>query len=148
EFLGARKLANLRKLIDMARQFDQSGLFTLADFVVQVRDAVSDEAHEPLAATHPESSNIIKLMSIHQSKGLEFPVVVVADMDRQGRDQSSGAAFDADLGPVVALQERFGIKRDFPAVRMLRHAERTEDLAETRRLFYVAATRAADLLIL
>jgi ATP-dependent helicase/nuclease subunit A len=148
EFLGARKLANLRKLVDMARQFDQSGLFTLADFVDRLRDAVGEEAHEPLAATHPESSNIIRLMSIHQSKGLEFPVVVVADMDRQGRDQLSGAHFDVELGPVVGLPEKFGIKRDHPAVRMLRQSERDQDVAESRRLFYVAATRAADLLIL
>jgi len=41
EFLGARKLANLRKLLDMARQFDESGLFTLADFVDRLREAVA-----------------------------------------------------------------------------------------------------------
>ena len=95
EFLGVRKLANLRKLIDMARQFDQSGLFTLADFVDRLRDAVADETHEPLAATHPESSDVIRLMSIHQSKGLEFPVVVVADMDRPMNSQLPPAHFDA-----------------------------------------------------
>lgn len=148
EFLGARKLANLYKLIDMARQFDQSGLFTLADFVARLRDALADEIHEPLAATHPESSDIIRLMSIHQSKGLEFPVVVVADMDRKVRNQSSSVHFDQDLGPVVSLSAKFGVERDFPARRMLSLTEREQDLAESRRLLYVATTRAADLLIL
>src|SRR5262249_55056042 len=94
EFLGVRKLANLRKLIDMARQFDQSGLFTLGDFVDQLRDSVAAETHEALAATHPESSDVIRLMSIHQSKGLEFPVVVLADMDRPSNSQLPPARFD------------------------------------------------------
>jgi ATP-dependent helicase/nuclease subunit A len=148
EFLGARKLANLRKLLDMARQFDQSGLFTLADFVDRLREAVAEETHESLAATHPESSDVIRLMSIHQSKGLEFPVVVIADMDRRGRDQAPLARFDPDLGPLVALPEKFGERRDHLGMRIFRLGEREEDLAESRRLFYVAATRAADLLIL
>ncbi len=148
EFLGVRKLANLRKLIDLARQFDQSGLFTLADFVDRLKDAVADETHEPLAATHPESSDVIRLMSIHQSKGLEFPVVIVADSDRAGRSQPPLAHFDHELGPLVSLPEKFGEKRDHPGMRMFRQSEKEEDLAESRRLFYVAATRAADLLIL
>ncbi|MBS0265163.1 MAG: UvrD-helicase domain-containing protein [Planctomycetes bacterium] len=148
EFMGERKLANLRKLVDMARQFDQSGLFTLADFVERLRDAVAEETHEPLAATHPESADILRLMTIHQSKGLEFPVVFVADMDRQGRNQMSDANFDPQLGPVVRLPSKFGSSREYPAPRMLQHSETAQDLAETRRVLYVAATRAADLLIL
>jgi len=148
EFLGARKLANLKKLIDMARQFDQSGLFTLADFVDRLGEAVADETHEPLAATHPESSDVIRLMSIHQAKGLEFPVVILADMDRPLNSQLPPARFDSDLGPLVSLPEKFGQKRGHPALVMHRLSEKAEDLAETQRLFYVAATRAADLLIL
>ncbi len=148
EFLGARKLANLRKLVDMARQFDQSGLFTLADFSARLREAVAEETYEPLAATHPESSDVIRLMSIHQAKGLEFPIVFVADMDRPLNSQTPPAHFDAELGPLVSLPEKFGERRDHPAMRMFRIQERKEDLAETLRLFYVAATRAADLLIL
>lgn len=148
EFLGVRKLANLRKLIDMARQFDQSGLFTLADFVDRLREAVSEETHEALAATHPESADVIRLMSIHQSKGLEFPIVIVADMDRKGRDQPPAAHFDAQLGPLLTLPEKFGERRDHLGIRMFRLDERDEALAESLRLFYVAATRAADLLIL
>jgi ATP-dependent helicase/nuclease subunit A len=148
EFLGARKLANLRKLLDMARQFDQSGLFTLADFVDRLREAVAEETHESLAVMHPESSDIIRLMSIHQSKGLEFPVVVIADMDRPARNQAPIARFDAELGPLVGLPEKFGERREHLGMRILRLGEREEDLAESQRLFYVAATRAADLLVL
>src|SRR5262245_19867186 len=148
EFLGVRKLANLRKLIEMARQFDQSGLFTLGDFVDQLRESIAHETHEALAATHPESSDVIRLMSIHQSKGLEFPIVVLADMDRPSNSQLPPARFDSELGPLVSLPEKFGEQRGHPALVMHRLSEKEEDLAETQRLFYVAATRAADMLIL
>lgn len=148
EFLGARKLANLRKLIDLARQFDRTGLFTLADFVDRLQESVGEETKEALAATHPESSDVIRLMSIHQSKGLEFPVVVVADMDRRGNEQPPPARFDPDLGPLVSLPEKFGVKRENLGQRLLRMREQGENLAETLRLLYVATTRAADHLIL
>lgn len=148
EFLGERKLANLRKLIDLARQFDQSGLFTLAEFVDQLQDAVGEETKEAMAALHPESSDVIRLMSIHQSKGLEFPIVVIADMDRQGNDRAPLARFDGELGPLVRLPDKFGKARDNLGLWLYQLRERAESLAETQRLLYVATTRAADWLIL
>lgn len=148
EYLGQRQLANLRKLIDLARQFDQTGLFTLADFVERMQESVGEEVKEVLAATHPESSNVIRLMSIHQSKGLEFPLVVVADMNRKGNDQSPSAEFDSELGPLVSLSEKYGETRENLGLRLLRMKSREENLAEQLRLFYVATTRAADHLIL
>ena len=85
EFLGERKLANLHKLIEQARDFDATGIFTFADFIVQLSQFVARQPDEPLAATQPESINAVRLMSIHQSKGLEFPVVFVVDLDRPRR---------------------------------------------------------------
>jgi ATP-dependent helicase/nuclease subunit A len=148
EFLGSRKLANLSKLIDMARQFDRSGLFTLSDFVDRLREAVLEEAQEAPAALHPESSDVLRLMSIHQSKGLEFPVVIVADMDRKGNDRGSDAQLDPEFGPLLSLGEKFAVRRENLGLRMLQRREQSESLAETLRLLYVATTRAADLLIL
>ena len=101
EFLGERKLANLHKLIEQARQFDAAGIFTLADFITQLAQFVARQPDEPLAATQPESINAVRLMSIHQSKGLEFPVVVVVDA-RSAAARSDGAvAFTPQLGPMV-----------------------------------------------
>src|SRR6202044_3072732 len=80
EFLGDRKLANLWKLQDLARTFDRSGNFGLADFVQRLGELVRDQPREEQAATLPEKADVVKLMSIHQAKGLEFPVVVVPDL--------------------------------------------------------------------
>lgn len=80
EFLGQRKLANLYKLLDQARNFDQSGLFTLSDFITQLSEFVARQPEEPLAATQSETMNVVRLMTIHQAKGLEFPLVIVPDL--------------------------------------------------------------------
>ncbi len=142
EFLGERKLANLHKLIEQARSFDRSGIFTLADFITQLSEFVAQQPKEALAATHPESIGAVRLMTIHQSKGLEFPVVVVPDVSRQRQRPTDSVAFTPELGPMVHL-------RDVPSgLDLYRLAEDDEDLAELVCLFYVATTRAADHLIL
>ncbi len=142
EFLGERKLANLHKLIDQARSFDRSGIFTLADFITQLSQFVARQPDEALAATHGESTDVVRLMTIHQSKGLEFPVVVVPDVDRPRRVATGVAAFTGRLGPMV----RYPDATSGFDLHML--AESDEERAELSRLLYVATTRAADYLIL
>ena len=141
EFLGERKLANLRKLVDQARSFDRSGIFSLADFITQLSEFVARQPDEPLAATHPESSDVVRLMTIHQSKGLEFPVVVLPDLDRPTRASSASVAFTPRLGPMVKTADASGF-------RLHAAVEKAEEQAELVRLLYVATTRAADYLIL
>ena len=142
EFLGERKLANLHKLIEQARSFDRAGIFSLSDFITQLSEFVARQPDEPLAATHPESTDVVKLMSIHQSKGLEFPVVIVPDVGRPRRMMGPAVAFTPQLGPMF---------KDADATTgydLWMMAENEEELAELNRLLYVAATRAADYLIL
>ena len=142
EFLGERKLANLHKLIEQARSFDASGIFTLSDFMTQLSQFVARQPDEPLAPTQPESLNAVRLMTIHQSKGLEFPVVVVPDIDRRRRVASPSVAFTPELGPMVRMADVVSGYDLFVRV------ESDEELAELTRLLYVATTRAADYLIL
>ena len=101
EFLGDRKRANARKLVRMARRFDEQGGFTLADFVERLRADLRAATKETQAATTDEQGEIIRLMSIHQAKGLEFPIVVVPDLDRKRPGELKRVAFDPDLGPLV-----------------------------------------------
>lgn len=145
EFLGERKLANLYKLIDVARRMDAGGMFTLNDFVVQLTEFIAKQPAEPLASTLPESTDVIRLMTIHQSKGLEFPIVIIPDMERAKRSDSDPAAFHPELGPLVKAPT--GSKAS-TGLDLHRQIEGLEDEAETMRLLYVATTRAADYLIL
>ena len=148
EHLGPRKVANLRKLIEMASEFDRGELFTLKDFVERLHTSVLEETDEEFATTLPETGHVIRLMSIHQSKGLEFPVVIVADIDRKGAPRGSSAVLHPDFGALVKLPEMFGESHDHIGLKMYGLLEQEADAEETIRLFYVACTRAADYLIL
>jgi len=148
EYLGSRKVANLRKLIDMAQEFDRAELFTLKDFVERLRTSVLEESDEEFATTLPETGEVIRLMSIHQSKGLEFPVVIVADIDRKKPPRGKPAVLHPEFGALVKLPDAFGQSHENLGLKMFNLMEREADAEETVRLFYVACTRAADYLIL
>ncbi len=148
EFMGERKLANLRKLIEQARTFDRAGMFSLADFIEQLSNFVARQPKEPLAATHPEATDVVRLMSIHMAKGLEFPVVVVPDLARRLPPDRSRADFTAELGPMVKMQDEETGRRIVGGYELHAEVANQQDELETRRLLYVAATRAADYLLL
>ena len=85
EFLGERKLANLHKLIEHARTADQNGN-DLNEFITQLTEFIAEPPKEPLASDNvAEAADVIRLMTIHHAKGLEFPFVVVPDLDRPPR---------------------------------------------------------------
>jgi ATP-dependent helicase/nuclease subunit A len=150
EFLGDRKLANLWKLMEMARAFDRSGLFGLAEFIRRLGDLVRNQPREEQAATQPENADVVRLMSIHQAKGLEFPVVIVPDVAAERRDsQFAVAEWDPRLGCVV----RAPGDQDPPPFsdfgwELWKAQEQIEDWHEDLRTLYVACTRARDYLIL
>ncbi|GAB4151420.1 MAG: hypothetical protein Tsb009_26810 [Planctomycetaceae bacterium] len=148
EFLGRRKLANLDKLVEMARQFDASGLTTLGEFIQKIRESVVEESEEELAATHPETSNVVRLMTVHQSKGLEFPIVIVADMDWMRHGGAQQALVHPQLGTLLPMPTRRGETPKNLALVMHGIEEREAEEQETIRVLYVATTRAADRLIL
>jgi ATP-dependent helicase/nuclease subunit A len=148
EFLGSRKVANLRKLIEQAATFDQGEAFTLKDYVDRLNTSVLEETEEEFATTQPESGDVIRLMSVHQSKGLEFPVVFVADINRKPRGSTQTAYLHPEWGALLSIPREFGVERDNLALRMLKLQEQSADEEESLRLFYVATTRAADHLVL
>ena len=146
---GAERAANVRKLVETVRQYDpyqRQGLFRFLRFI----DAL-EEADQDLEPAPARVQNAVRLMSIHQSKGLEFPVVVVACL---------GAMFNfGDLHQDVLLDEEFGLCAKVVAFRggprhpsfahwLGAQRQRRQLLGEELRLLYVAATRARDRLLL
>ncbi|QGJ72273.1 Hypothetical protein PBC10988_39910 [Planctomycetales bacterium 10988] len=148
EFMGERKLANLQKLIDLARTFDRSGFLSIDDYIYQLTQFVSKQPKESPAATQPEASQVIRIMSIHQSKGLEFPCVVLPDLARREQPEHSAASFHPQLGPLTDPPTKDSRKVLLNGKRLYQNLEKVEAAAEHFRLFYVAATRAADYLLL
>lgn len=148
EFLGERKLANLNKLLEQARAADAAGVLDLAGFIAQLAEFVAREPKEALAATLSESADVIRLMTIHHAKGLEFPLVIVPDIDRKADARTPAAALDEALGPVLRLPADDDDSQVVTGHTLYRAQERRADAEERKRLFYVATTRAADYLIL
>jgi len=146
---GDQRHANVQRLLGLARQFDRfqrQGLFRFLCLIDAQRRASADPQ---VQATVAESS--VRLMSIHQSKGLEFPVVVVADL---------GKRFNlSDLSAEIILDEEYGLcpqinpprtGKRYPSLPywLARRRQHRELLGEEMRLLYVAMTRARDTLLL
>ncbi len=143
EFLGERKWANVQKLIEQARTLDRTRPGDLHGFVTQLSEFVVRTPKEPLAATSAEG-DVIRIMTIHYAKGLEFPVVVVPDLDRKNHSGAHRPVFDMQLGPLVPSTDKEAIV----GWDLHQFVEREHDREERKRLFYVACTRAADYLLL
>jgi ATP-dependent helicase/nuclease subunit A len=162
EFLGERKRANARKLVRLARRFDAQGSFTLSDFVARLRADYRKPPREEQAATADEASEAIRLMTIHQAKGLEFPIVVIPDLNRDAPQARARFVFHRRLGPIFRPERgadflQDGDSEDSPAAeasgrilgwQLYKDFERRDDRDEAFRLFYVAVTRAQNHLIL
>jgi len=154
EFLGSRKLANVRKLVRTAREFDRRGGFGLADYVGRLRAFADDPPREEQAATTEEDSPSIRIMTVHQAKGLEFPIVILPDLNKSVGRARSPLGFDAELG--LVLRPRTDASKEpndeggegCLGWRTYQAVEDREEREESLRLFYVAATRARDHLVL
>lgn len=149
EFMGERKLANVYKLVEQARAAVASGVGSLDEFVTQLDEFTTSTPREALATTSPGKSNVVRLMTVHMSKGLEFPIVAVADLNRQPPGDRGSVAYTDELGPLVKPASEVDEDRCAKSgLKLFKHAEKPADDAESDRLFYVACTRAADYLLL
>ena len=146
---GRRRYANLRKLARLARSYEELRGPDVQGFVRFVAEQDAVGASELEAVAEEEGTDVIRLLTIHSAKGLEFKVVVVADA---GRDRARPDADeilclpDGRLGFRVADPET-GKRLTTPEYETVKAAEQDAEEAERRRLYYVAMTRAIDRLI-
>ena len=151
EFLGDRKRANVRKLVHLARRFDDRGGLGLADFVARLRADLKNPPREEQATTTDEHGQAVRLMTIHQAKGLEFPIVVLPDLERRSPPESKTITWHPGLGLLVRAgsddEEDDDRSRSLGIALLKADRKRAED-EESLRILYVGATRARDFLIL
>ena len=147
-----QRLANVRKLMALARDWEQAHGSDLRGFVDQLRAQAQapEGTAESEAPVESEAMDAVRMMTIHRSKGLEFPVVCVADLGRQVQSRSAPIVVVGRDGSSLGLrlkqpgQGRAVSALDYDA---LRAQARERELEEERRLFYVAMTRARERLI-
>lgn len=147
-FDGAQRLANVERLFTLAARFEASGTHLIRDFVRYVEEFEAIGSRESEGQID-EAADAVRLMTIHQAKGLEFPVVVLPDLNRLNRTPSdSWFALDRHHGLTLKVPDGRG--RSVTGMNYDRFEQRQQwrEQFESMRLLYVAATRAKDRLLL
>jgi ATP-dependent helicase/nuclease subunit A len=145
QFMGKQKVANVEKLVAVAAKQAERGS-TLYDFLAYINDILQENVKEGEAQIESETGDTVKLLTIHKSKGLEYPVVILPDLQRKFIAGNSKILFDKDNGLGLATSHSdCGENKVFST---MKDKQQQLERLELKRLLYVAQTRAKDYLIL
>jgi ATP-dependent helicase/nuclease subunit A len=146
---GIQEAANIDKLISIARNFNAKGFRNLYDFISNLKESISGIEDEAQAAISNQS-NSVQMMTIHQAKGLEFPIVFLFKTSDQGQSGSVKAGqiqVNKKFGLLAKIPLHQNFTEDFiaaPIVTQHNFIEEKKNNAELKRLLYVALTRAKN----
>ena len=140
---GAQCVANLLKALELARQLEGLGLRSVRAFVRRLHETVLGGVEEEPSPASEETDNVVRILTMHKAKGLEFPVVVLADLAGRSSDTGAKLLFSRDGGRELRFA---GMRTAGFDEADEEHGKREE--AEEIRLLYVAATRAKERLVI
>lgn len=145
-----RGYANLQKLLIVVEDLEREGAVGPAEVAAILEDLRQSGAREPEANVSSEEEDAVSVLTVHGAKGLEWPLVVVADMGRHARPESEPVLWCERSGVLVDLRDPDRPDAAITSGSMLRRIEENRARAreENKRLLYVAMTRAQDHLIL
>ncbi|WP_051662987.1 UvrD-helicase domain-containing protein [Alicyclobacillus macrosporangiidus] len=145
---GPGRRANVEALLGKARAYDRRYPDGVFGFIRRAKEALERDVDEGEARTLGESEDVVRVMTIHQSKGLEYPVVFVADLGKQFRvDTRLPLHRTLGVGPAIVDVDTEQRWPTLPSI-AIQELELTQTLAEEARVLYVAMTRARERLIL
>jgi ATP-dependent helicase/nuclease subunit A len=147
-FDGHQRVANLRKLVELARGFEERGPHFLRDFITFIAQFAEMETRESEAQIESGADDAVQIMTVHKAKGLEFPVVIIPDLARKLRSSVPNPAFDRGLGIGMKVPDQRGFLHDTKLRQRVEQQIQWREFFENQRLLFVAATRAKDYLIL
>src|SRR6266849_4291846 len=145
-FDGAHRIANVEKLFRLAEQFEKTGANLIRDFVnyVEEFEAVGGRESE---GQMDKSADVVRLMTIHQAKGLEFKVVIIPDLHREPIRRDAPFILDRRKGLSLRIPDGRGQMVRGALLDELQKRAGWREKFESMRVLYVAATRAEDRLI-
>ncbi len=148
---GALRQANLKMLFERAKEYEKTsfkGIFNFIRFIEKIKIGSSDLSSAKIIG---ENENVVRIMSIHKSKGLEFPIVFLANTSKKmnTEDQKEMMVLNQKLGlgPEYINYDK-GIRYTTSAKQAIKVASQIESVAEEMRVLYVALTRAKEKLII
>ncbi len=146
QYLGGQKAWNVRKAADLAENFARTQPARLPAFVHYLEKLVGQEVREGDAAV--QSRGAVTLMTVHKAKGLEFPIVVLADSGRELDETRMGLlAVHRDIGLAARVTGDDGESAKPAVYTAIRNARNEKEMAEHARVLYVGMTRARDWLL-
>ncbi len=148
---GEQILSNIEKLLEIVRTREEKGRYRLSDLVKDLTDSVDHEEQEGEATILDSDMNAVTIMTIHAAKGLEYPIVIVPEMGSAPHTHSEPVLTDKEgtlIGVRIPDPESDFSTRETPVYTLLKRQQKEKNLAEKRRLFYVALTRSSDHLIM
>ncbi|MDA1195992.1 MAG: UvrD-helicase domain-containing protein [Planctomycetota bacterium] len=146
---GDRAAANLRKAVELARQLDAGGRRGLDDLLVHLTTMQDRAQAETEAPVGGEADDVVRLTTVHSAKGLEYPVVFVADCGRAAPNQAPAILHDGGRAVAPLLVHPLeGTSHKAGAYRALEAREKAAEAEEALRVLYVAMTRAEERLYL
>jgi len=146
-FDGDQRLANVQKLFRLAERFEHAGAHLIRDLVRYVEEFEAIGSREGEGQID-DSANAVRLMSIHQAKGLEFPVVIIPNLHHRSlKPQEHWFALDRHKGLTIKIPDGRGKQVAGYTLETFRERNRWREHFESMRVLYVAATRAEDRLI-
>ena len=148
---GGKRRANVEMLLTRASDFEKTSYFGLFHFIRYMEQLEKYDVDYGEAELLDENANVVRIMSIHKSKGLEFPITFVAGLGKRFNMQETNQSLilDMDLGLATDyVNPRKRLKNKTLRRNVLMRKLREDSLAEELRVLYVALTRAREKLIL
>jgi len=145
---GPRRMANVRKLMRMAREYEADEGRDLRGFIDTLTERDMLQAREGEAPLEAEALDAVRLMTVHRAKGLEFPVVCVADLGKDGREDDGALRISEDGSLGLRLASLGGGTVDSAELERIKAEQKSAGEEEEKRIFYVAVTRAQQHLVL
>ncbi len=144
-----RHFANLKKLIDLARGLEEREIIHLGDFVRYIKGLEIREVRESEAQVEAAEGEVVKLLTIHKAKGLEFKVCILPDLLYVSDSQDGRMVFDSEYGVGLKIPNpETGEFEKSMTYEKSQEKKKVLENEEAKRLSYVAMTRAMEKLIL
>ena len=137
---GRQALANLNKFREMVDKYEKDNIGSVEDLIDLFEELKAGD--ESQARLESEEADVVKILTIHKSKGLQFPVVIIPEMASSKKTSYSNILFSKDRGIGIQLNSGREIYND------IKNQLSSKEEEELKRILYVAMTRAEEMLIL